>query len=167
MGPGCWGPCRSLGFASQAGGAKWELSGGGQGEICVWEPPNSTLLLLQAGTAPGNSSPALGTRVGRGFPVWRHKLCSMYGQSAFSWSVGRSKALKHQTKAGEVNWEYKRTGKCEASPLISHSSLFLLPYSPDICVLPAQCQYLICLFVCFNFPPELTIQNPPRNAHEI
>lgn len=88
------------------------------------------------------------------------KLRFMHSQSVFSLSVGRSKALKSQTysqtKAGEVNWELilKNCSKYDASPLKSYSYFFPLPYSPEMCVVPAQCLSLIFFFKC---PSELTI----------
>lgn len=52
----------------------------------------------------------LASEWGERFLSGNSKLCFMYGQSVFSLSVGRSKALKHQTKARVVNWEYKNCG---------------------------------------------------------
>ena len=95
----------------------------------------------------------------------------MHSQSVFSLSVRRSKALKSQTysqtQAGGVNWELilKKCGKCDASPLKSHSYLFLPPYSSEMCMLPAQCLYLIFFF--FKCPSELTILFAEQNHSAI
>lgn len=129
---GYWGPWRLLGICLPSSwswvGAQWWW---GKGEMCLGNPRNSTLVLLHGLQCSRKLRFNAWHLSGKSFLFGDSKLCFMDGRSAFSSSVGRSKALKHQTcsqtKAGKVNWEYKKSGKCEASPWKSHSYLFLLP----------------------------------------
>lgn len=57
----------------------------------------------------------------------------------------------------------KNCGKCDTSPLKSRSYLFLLPYSSEICLLPAQCLYLISL----KFLSEQTVIFTEQNHSAI
>lgn len=91
----------------------------------------------------------------------------MHGQSVFSLSVGRSKALKSQTysqtRAGEVNWELilKNCGNCDASLLKSHSYLLLRN------VYVASTVSVSDFFFFLKCPSELTIVFAEQNHSAI
>lgn len=111
-------------FTSQGIGAEWEPSDGGERGKCVREipeiPPCCSSLPC---TAPGKH---LAPEWGENFLSGDTKLCLRDGQSAFSLSGGRSKALELQScsqsksrrsELGKQNvYNTKQPGKCEASP---------------------------------------------------